>query len=77
MWLSIDFNTPTATMVRVKAGDQQVLIELPKPKEDGSRDEDDRSEHLETMIGKPAPAVQAATGINAPPARRNSGAVRW
>ena len=67
MWLSVNFNTPTATMVRVKAGDEQVLVELPKPREGGSRDEDNnRSEHFEAMIGQAAPAVQAATWINGP-----------
>ena len=66
MWLSVNFNLPTATMVRVKAGDQQVLVELPKPRARGNRDEVNRTEHFEAMIGKPAPAVQATTWINAP-----------
>ncbi len=66
MWLNVNYSMPTATMVRVKAGDQQVLVELPKPREGSSHNEDNRSEHFEAMIGKPAPAVQAAIWINAP-----------
>ena len=66
MWVSVNYNTPTVTMVRVKTGDQQVLVELPTPREGGSRGEDNRTEHFAAMIGKPAPAVQAATWINAP-----------
>ena len=66
LWLFVNFGRPTAASVRVKAGDQQVLVELPAAGAAG-RVGGARAEHFERLIGKPAPALHAGAWVNTPP----------
>ena len=66
MWLSVNYRLPTADMVRVKAGDEHVLVELPAPGNYGG-EASDRPEHFEATIGQPAPAIRPGAWINVAP----------